>query len=344
MDGARFMSGEADRAEYAALLAASAELGRDPLLVQGAGGNTSLKSGDVLWVKASGTWLADAEAKPIMVKLHLGALRAALAGAAAERAEAFVIADPAASGLRPSIESTLHAALDHRVVIHVHCVNTIAWATRGDARTALAPLLDGLDWAFIPYVRPGAPLTRAILAAVPPRTPVLVLGHHGLVVGGPSVAAARALVAEVGRRLSRTPRLAPAPDLARLAALAAGAGYVLPADAASHGTATDPASLAVARRGSLYPDHVIFLGAGVTMLGADETPALHTAPLLLVPGAGVLLRADASAGAAALARCLADVTARLDPAEDIAVLDAADEAELAGWDAEKYRRTLDRAR
>jgi rhamnose utilization protein RhaD (predicted bifunctional aldolase and dehydrogenase) len=179
---------------------------------------------------------------------------------------------------------------------------------------------------------------------VPPRTPVLVLGHHGLVVGGASVAEARALAAEVGRRLSRTPRPAPAPDLARLAALAAGSGYVLPADAASHATATDAASLAVARRGSLYPDHVIFLGPGVAVLGADETLADHTAPLLLVPEAGVLLRGGASGGAVALARCLADVTTRLDPEEDITVLGAADEAELAGWDAEKYRRTLDRTR
>jgi rhamnose utilization protein RhaD (predicted bifunctional aldolase and dehydrogenase) len=112
------MSEEEDRVEYVAFLAASAELGGDPLLVQAAGGNTSLKSGDVLWVKASGTWLADAGTKPIMMKLRLGALRAALSGAAAERAEAFVIPDPVVSGLRPSIESTLHAALDHRVVIH----------------------------------------------------------------------------------------------------------------------------------------------------------------------------------------------------------------------------------
>jgi rhamnose utilization protein RhaD (predicted bifunctional aldolase and dehydrogenase) len=35
-------------------------IGRDPLLVQGAGGNVSWKEGNTLWIKASGTWLADA--------------------------------------------------------------------------------------------------------------------------------------------------------------------------------------------------------------------------------------------------------------------------------------------
>ena len=36
-------------------------IGADPLLVQGAGGNVSWKKGSVLWIKASGTWLAHAK-------------------------------------------------------------------------------------------------------------------------------------------------------------------------------------------------------------------------------------------------------------------------------------------
>jgi rhamnose utilization protein RhaD (predicted bifunctional aldolase and dehydrogenase) len=39
---------------FDALLAFSERIGHDPALVQAAGGNTSLKSGDVLWIKASG--------------------------------------------------------------------------------------------------------------------------------------------------------------------------------------------------------------------------------------------------------------------------------------------------
>ena len=35
----------------------SARVGSDPLLVQAAGGNTSLKDKGVMWIKASGTWL-----------------------------------------------------------------------------------------------------------------------------------------------------------------------------------------------------------------------------------------------------------------------------------------------
>ena len=49
----------------------SAEIGRNPLLVQGAGGNTSIKEEDLLWVKASGTWLSEATEKKTMVAVDL---------------------------------------------------------------------------------------------------------------------------------------------------------------------------------------------------------------------------------------------------------------------------------
>lgn len=332
--------------EYRSLLAASVRIGRDPALVQGPGGNVSLKRDGMLWVKASGTWLAAAQQREIMVPVRLDPmLRALDEGDAAENAGAFVVAELNPSGLRPSVETTLHAVLPHPVVIHVHCVETMAWAALEGAEAALATLLDGLRWCFVPYIRPGPPLTRAMRGMAPPGTDVFVLGNHGLVVGGADAGEAEALMREVARRLRRPVRAAPPPDLPRLAALASGSRYRPAPDPAMHGTGADPASLAVARRGSLYPDHVVFLGPGIVALPAGDTAAeigQDGPPLLVIPGAGVLLRADASPGAAALARCLADVTARLDPSETIHPLTSAQEAELLGWDAEKYRQGLDR--
>ena len=56
-----------------AIRSLSANLGSDPLLVQAAGGNTSLKTDGVMWIKASGTWLRDALAKDIFVPLDVAA-------------------------------------------------------------------------------------------------------------------------------------------------------------------------------------------------------------------------------------------------------------------------------
>ena len=66
------------QSEFVALRDLSARLGADPLLVQAAGGNTSLKQDGVMWIKASGTWLMDALNKDIFVPLDMAALAKAL--------------------------------------------------------------------------------------------------------------------------------------------------------------------------------------------------------------------------------------------------------------------------
>jgi rhamnose utilization protein RhaD (predicted bifunctional aldolase and dehydrogenase) len=93
-----------DDAEFAALRQASALLGRDPLRTQAAGGNTSLKRDGVLWVKASGTWLAEAEEREIFLPVSLPPLLDAIHAndERAAKATDFVVADANPQGLRPS--------------------------------------------------------------------------------------------------------------------------------------------------------------------------------------------------------------------------------------------------
>ncbi|HUG63392.1 MAG TPA: class II aldolase/adducin family protein, partial [Methylomirabilota bacterium] len=135
----------------------SASIGGDPALVQGAGGNTSLKAGGLLWIKASGTWLMHADRRDSFVPVALAPLLAALADDApeAEKAQAFVVGALNPSGLRPSIETTVHALTPQRVVVHVHCVETISRAVDAHAEDALAGPLAGLAWVYISYRRPG---------------------------------------------------------------------------------------------------------------------------------------------------------------------------------------------
>ena len=80
--------------ELDALLALSERIGRDPALVQGPGGNTSIKRKGIMTIKASGTWLAHAREKPIMVPVRLEPLLEAVAkdDPAIETSQAFVVA------------------------------------------------------------------------------------------------------------------------------------------------------------------------------------------------------------------------------------------------------------
>jgi rhamnose utilization protein RhaD (predicted bifunctional aldolase and dehydrogenase) len=337
--------------ELETLRRVSARVGSDINLVQGAGGNTSIKHDGVLWVKASGAWLSEAEKRDIFVPVDLpGALRALEQGI-----ETMPVVDPRAT-LRPSIETSLHALLPHRVVLHVHAVNAIAWAACVGVEDEIAQRLQGLAWARVPYRRPGLPLSRAVADATAQETPdVLVLGNHGLLAGAEDCAAAEALVREVERRLHLPARSAPSGDHAALAAMCRGTDYRPALDDASHRLATDPRSLAIVTAGSLYPDHVVFLGPAMRALAPGEriadvvaatSAAENLAPpvALLVPGAGAIVRADIQPGAEAMLICLALVAARLPAGARISYLPAEEEQALLDWDAEKYRQALSLAR
>lgn len=330
--------------ELAELRALSAEVGADPSLVQAAGGNTSIKQDATMWIKASGTWLAQALERDIMVPVDLGALKTRLAvdDPACDSCTAFIRADLNPHGLRPSIETSLHAAMRQRVVVHVHCVETIAWAVQAKPESGLATCLTAFEWIYVPYRKPGLALSKAIRARLKPATDVVVLGNHGLVVAAESIADAGALLRKVVAALTRPVRHAPPPDLDLLRTLSSEAAYRLPGDEAIHATATDPVSLGFALEGTLYPDHVVFLGPGVTAIkGRSAIPVGNTVPpLVLVEGKGALVSKGAMPAVEPMARCLADVCARLSPGDSIQALTAAEEAELVDWEAERYRQSL----
>jgi rhamnose utilization protein RhaD (predicted bifunctional aldolase and dehydrogenase) len=179
---------------------------------------------------------------------------------------------------------------------------------------------------------------------------VLILGNHGLLVGAETCDAAETLVAEIERRLELKARPAPAGDLRALHRLCSGTAYRPASDEVCHGLATNAHNFAVATKGSLYPDHVVFLGPALPAIPADgdlEKLAAETVPppvALLVPGAGAVIRQDASAGAEAMLVCLGLVVARLPENAAIRTLPAHEEQALLNWDAERYRQQLMKAR
>jgi rhamnose utilization protein RhaD (predicted bifunctional aldolase and dehydrogenase) len=318
------------------LRALSARVGADPLLVQAAGGNTSLKDAGVMWIKASGTWLKDAATRDIFVPLDHKAILDALAkdDPACESCTAFVRTDLNATGLRPSIETTVHALMPQRVVVHVHCVNTISWAIRADAEARLAEKLKAFTWAFIPYARPGLPLAGAIAARMRPGVDVLVLGNHGLAVAANTVEEADALLARVVATVTRPVRAATPVDRTALDKLCAGTVYRPAVMDETHALATDPLALKRGQTKVFYPDHVVFLGVGVaTRFDGDP-------PLVAVPGAGVLIRDGAKPAIEPMGRCLADVMRRVEESDQLVALTDEDVDRLVNWDAEKYRQTL----
>lgn len=315
-----------------------ATIGADPLLVQGAGGNASWKDGKTLWVKASGTWLADAATKEIFVPVDLPHLKTAIAQ------QDFDAKPQVLDGhiLRPSIETMLHALMPHKIVLHLHAVDVLARLVRSTGKAEIARLLEGsAAWAWVEYCKPGAALAAAIHAArqQQPNASVIFLANHGMVLGANSVEEVAALLSHTLERLRISDREVYPP-------VAPASGEVIPGY-----TRLDPVfSLAtthydrLAHNWALFPDHVVFLGARpccyatpAALLADAQTPELA-----FVRNVGVFAQPAFNETKKVQLECYEQVLRRQNHASPLHQLTLEQIAELLDWDAEKYRQEIAR--
>src|SRR5262249_41524508 len=152
--------------------------------------------------------------------------------------------------------------------------------------------LSGLKFAFVPYVKPGWSLTKILCKHLKPAVPdIFVLGNHGLIVGGETVAQVKSRLAEVATRLNVSARGSQPADIKFLEKAGDKGGWRLPRNAAVHALAVDAVSRGYATGGTLYPDHVVFLGRGCKVVNADKLAGIEPSkqPMILIEGKGVLL-------------------------------------------------------
>jgi rhamnose utilization protein RhaD (predicted bifunctional aldolase and dehydrogenase) len=325
-----------NQAELTRLRELSARIGNDPMLTQASTGNSSIKLDSVLWIKASGKWMADAIREDILIPLDLADVR--------ERVKEKV--DPADRYCGASIETAMHAALPHRVVLHVHCVDTIAWAVRQDAQVQLENKMDGLRWRWIPYVPSGLPLAQEIEKALSafPRTDVLILGNHGLVLGGDDCGAVEDLLFEVQRRLAISPRHADPTDYAVLAEIADGSSWDLPDDDEVHALATDRISREVLSGGLLHPcQSIVSPSTTPTLFRSVPCPdpknqsgsRYRSRPFLIVDGCGVVFNRSMAIAQRAMMSGLARVIQRISSSAPVRYL-ADEEVASSSVTASRY--------
>ncbi len=328
----------------------SEKIGKDLTLIQGGGGNTSIKQEGQMWVKASGKWLADAEKENIFVSVDDTAIRKAVKKGEADPVSQYVHKNQT---LRPSIETTLHALLPHKVVLHTHSVNVIAWAVRKDGEEQLKNKLQGVNWEWVDYHQPGLSLTNAVAKVIDSHPDILILANHGLVVGAESCEEAEKLLYEIEARLSHDKiNISPESNLKVLKEISKNIPYIPARSEDIHSIATNAEKLKIASEGIFYPDHVVFLGPELTVIHQPEQ--VHSViesykqqfglmPVALyVENVGVLVSKDIKPAAEIMLLALAYVLMRLDLSLEYNYLTTNEVFQLLNWEAEKYRQTITR--
>jgi len=310
----------------------SEAFGRDFSLVQGAGGNTSIKRDGLMHIKASGTVLSDANKKDIFVPVELSQ---------DPYAEKF----PEVNGVKPSIETSLHLLLQHKIVAHVHAASVIALAVLVDAKAALEETLSEFSWVFVPYCKPGKSLAYQVASEIQHNVNqpnVIILGNHGLVVGGNSPAEVTGLVEKVVSQVKTVTRNYNHDSFTiSLCDNSCPAGFVRADSDFAHLSACDSHALSIVTGGTLYPDHVVFLKRGALSVMLGETvPSKRDSDLILIPNIGAYVPEGATRAAHEMAGAIGLIASQIPHGFTVNYLSQENEDELLNWDAEKYRHKL----
>jgi rhamnose utilization protein RhaD (predicted bifunctional aldolase and dehydrogenase) len=320
------------------------QIGADPLLVQGPGGNVSWKEDGVLWIKASGKWLADAKSSEIFVPVSLPPLQNALANLD------FTVSPSAMNGsqLRPSIETLLHILMPHKIVVHLHPVEILAHLVRSNQQEAIARYIGRqANWICVDYAKPGAELAEAVSIQLvnPAATEVIFLGNHGVLIGGDDIEKINRTLNMLTSALKINTSSHSTLDPALVSSAAPILSGYHPCDDNQLNQLAVDKRLAKRLRTSwaLYPDHVVFLGSEAVIFDGTTKPSdlehisVTKPPFVFAIGHGVYESSEVTLAQKSQLRCYYDVVVRQSGDDRLVTLTDKQVFELISWEAEKHR-------
>jgi rhamnose utilization protein RhaD (predicted bifunctional aldolase and dehydrogenase)/NAD(P)-dependent dehydrogenase (short-subunit alcohol dehydrogenase family) len=213
--------------------------GRDPEFVLAGGGNTSCKTEEHLFVKGSGTTLADITADGFvkMDRSRLQAIWRRKYPSDPDKREAAVLKDlmncryESELHKRPSVETMLHDLFDKTYVVHTHppLINGLTCARNGEKE---AEKLFAGNMIWIPYIDPGYVLASRVrreiekyVSAHGKQPEIVILQNHGIFIASDTVEGIRRntnrVVNVLKKKIRKKPDLGPVPFDRERAALVA---------------------------------------------------------------------------------------------------------------------------
>jgi len=365
--------------DLSALIALSRRYGSDPDWVLAGGGNTSVKEGGLLFVKASGTALASIAEEGFcsIDRKKLDAMWEAKYPEDSEAREVAALADLMAArspgeAKRPSVETLMHGLFPQTYVFHTHpaAINGITCSKGGKAAF---DRLFAEEAVWVPFVDPGYILAKEVRSALEAfkarkgRVPaIMFMQNHGFLVAADSPAGIESLsdrvLSAVKAELGRLPDFsARSVDARALEAATAALASLAPPSACirfkadGEGLARSASREAFAPLSSSFtPDHIVYAGheflladtgpAGIAAAWADYVKRNGQAPrIILVQGLGAFACA-AKAGAADTAMLLytdaCKVAAYAESFGGASHMSREKIDFIRNWEVEKYRSSV----
>lgn len=345
-----------DTEEFIKFLEFSKEIGLDSSMVQAAGGNTSIKLGDTMWVKASGKWLMNACSEEIMVPVKTSEVKSILKNEGPNDEELInkTISDDSNTNLRPSVETPLHAVLDFKYVLHTHDVNIISFAILKNSKTKLDELLREFKWKFIPYIKPGIELSKLLLKLKSKEDNVFILQNHGLIVCGDDLDEIKKLNLKIRDCLQNELNkniIIKSENNNNFEINLKNTQYKILNEDYAFDLANNKSWLKKISLGAFLPDVLIFLGPKILQIKPDEKKlsfklnklsklSLPFNSCIILLGYGVIIRKDSLNGTVEMIKLLYELMHRVPEEEELEYFNDGQVLSLLNWEAEHYRQKL----
>ena len=240
----------------------SVNIGTNNRFIQDSGGNTSFKSGNKMWVKASGKQLKDANKENIFVCLENKEKHNCLID---KDLNSIQLKQIGLNPLKSSIETLLHAIMPYGFVIHSHPLDVIRETVIIDNYENISKLMFGYKWTIVDYKKPGKQLANEVFNKIKNRDiDVVLLSNHGLIVGGNKAIEVLKKHNAIIKRFFRKGREEKKIDFKKLTEIQSllikktCINWRLPRFELIHSLATDDSSFNLAKMNPLYPDHIVF--------------------------------------------------------------------------------------
>lgn len=323
------------------------KIGTDKLLVQGAGGNVSWKEANMMWIKASGSWLADALEKNIFVPVDLAHLQKAIAKKSLNVKP--VVAD--GYEMRPSIETILHALMPQDIVVHVHAVEALSYLVREDyIEDFKFKIPSEVTWVNVEYARPGEELAQAVYDALQkaPQADVIFLQNHGIIVGASSTEEVEKILTKVltGLTMSYTEPELIERDITPVTVNGSVIYVPIQNTKLQQLALNTQLFRQLSENWAMYPDHVVFLGAEpFTYDNLDELYQLEETQqplpqLIFIKDVGVFSKDEVTPAIMEQLDCFYEILTRQNEDYKVNTLTSQQIGHLLNWEAEEYRKKI----
>ena len=300
----------------------------------GPGGNTSIKINDSIYVKSSGTWLKDSLKKKSFIKINLNSIKKNI-----ENEKKWIYRK---STSYPSIETTMHAVINKKYVVHLHSISVLSYAILKNGKKLLESKLKDMKWIWIKYKKPGLNLAKEIKRKMFDDTNIYILQNHGIIIASNTLIKINSLLKKIEAKLKKKisfnlKKIKKNNFLIK--------NFKKPKDKIIEIFAWKKKSFEIIKSNkSLYPDNTVFLNNKIKTYNSinDFLKKKNEKNIIVIKNTGVFLKKNISKTEYDMLLCLAELLIVVPENFILSFLNNKEKNELINWKKEKIRQKFNK--